>query len=98
MIPSRGIETFSAKRTRGRRKNAREIKRGRDFVGWQSRRPIVGGECRCAPRSRPVIVATRRRPYGRRRRAVMLGLVRALRIEIQNGSLSLSLLFDATTT
>lgn len=29
-------------------------------------RPIVGGECRCAPRSRPVIVATRRRPYGRR--------------------------------
>ncbi|KYQ57428.1 hypothetical protein ALC60_03389, partial [Trachymyrmex zeteki] len=55
-----------------------------------SQRPIVGGECRCAPRSRPVIVATRRRPYGRRR-AVMLSLVRALRIEIQNESLSLSL-------
>jgi len=34
-----------------------------------SQRPIVGGECRCAPRSRPVIVATRRRPYGRRRNA-----------------------------
>lgn len=38
----------------------------RDLRERWARDRSVGGECRCAPRSRPVIVATRRRPYGRR--------------------------------